>query len=123
MTHKTWAPFSIIGVLIIIIGAVLLFTGRGDSREGSDEAVRDVVTENRTLVSEEGYQYDMRSAIDAFRSNRDADSLKNFLLEVRVPREYLDFHLSLVGILDNSQTPENALTEINQLTQITPWLQ
>lgn len=123
MTHKTWAPFAILGILIIIAGVFFVVKGDGDLKKGVSGGGVNAQVEKREPVSEEGYQYEVRNAVDAFRANQDLGSLKNSLLETRVPKEYLDFHLSLVGILDKSQSSEIALTQINQLAQTASWLQ
>lgn len=119
MTHKTWAPFAIMGVLIVIIGGFFLLKGEKEEiRDGRSN----VAVEKREPVTAEGYQFDMQNAIDTFRANEDGAAFKAELLTIRVPKEYLDLHLAFVGAVDTNESADLAIAEINQLAQTASWL-
>ena len=89
--HRTWFPFIMIGLSVLLLGAYIIW--------GSPSNEVAPTSEGASLVAaptEEEYQAEVTSILNAYASDKNAGQTYEELLNVRVPAAEKEFHLDLV---------------------------
>lgn len=121
---KKIIPFLIISLFLsACIKKQTDFFNDGLPVEDSAEAI--------TAVTPEMYQQEVKEILSSFWQDQESLNIKQDLIGLTVPREYMDLHLNLVVVFqkleqgaDGSDQAlvEEALDELNDLVQDYPWI-
>ncbi|MCH8049601.1 hypothetical protein IH979_02725 [Patescibacteria group bacterium] len=121
-THRTWFPFILIGLTVLLILVTAVWTRPSDESKPFGESTAQVV--ERTAVSKEEYQVLVNEILQRYKSTGDVEQAYQTLLDIVIPPSYKEVHLELViimGKFDAGKT-EEAQARFNLLKQRYSWL-
>ena len=103
MYHRTWFPYILIGLTVVLVLVVISFF-----RSQPEEDVILVSEDAVIAIADIDYESDVSKILLDFYQDENIEKTRNQLLAQRVPSEFLDLHFALILAIDAYQRGETA---------------
>ncbi len=123
-THKTYFPFILVGLSILLAAAFAAWYPGLNERSGDSSVKPSVISESRITVTHDQYVALVSPILSDYLVDQDANRAYTRLAEITVPVEDLSTHLELVIIFGKFQATETAeaTARYQSLKQKISWL-